>query len=111
MLTSGKGTWGEVSKLIGQENWEHVYIITTDFGKEKFTCEKPHTFIIINSFGTVEEIKTKLIESLKNKISLDVGVNFISGTGKEHMALLSSLLELGVGIRLIISGEKEFKEI
>lgn len=111
MLTSGKGTWAEVSKLIKQEEWEHVYFICTDFGKEKFTCEKPHTFIVINSFAEIEEIKKKIMEALKDKLKLEVGLNFVSGTGKEHMALISALMSLGVGIRLVSPGEKEVKEL
>lgn len=111
MLTSGKGTWAEVSKLIKQENWGHVYLICTDFGKEKFTCDKPSSFIVINSFSYPEEIKNKIVSELKNKLSIEVGVNMTSGTGNEHMALLGALLELGVGIRLVSASDKGMQVI
>jgi len=31
----------------------------------------------------------------------EVAVNFISGSGNEHMSILSTLLKLGLGIRLV----------
>ncbi|MEA3378060.1 MAG: hypothetical protein U9Q69_00315 [Nanoarchaeota archaeon] len=111
VVSSGKGTWAQASKLIKQEDWSHVFIICNEFGKEKFTCEKPCTYIIINSFGTVEEIKNKILEDLKGKLKMDIGVNFISGTGKEHMGLCSALFKLGVGIRLVVADEVNIKEI
>ena len=41
-------------------------------------------------------------KSLDGKIyDLDVALNMVSGTGKEHMAILSALLKLGLGIRLM----------
>lgn len=111
MLTSGKGTWAEVSRLVKQESWSHVYFICTDFGKEKFTCDKPSSFVVVNSFSAPEDIKSSIVSQLKSKLSLDVGVNMTSGTGNEHMALLSALLELGVGIRLVVAGEASAREV
>jgi len=40
-----------------------------------------------------------------------VGVNFISGAGKEHMALVSALMKLGVGFRLMASTMDGVKEL
>ena len=111
MLTSGKGTWAEASRLVKQENWSHVYFVCTDFGKEKFTCDKPSSFIVIDSFSSPEDIKRSIVSQMKGKLGLDVGVNMTSGTGYEHMALLSALLELGVGVRLVYAGENSMREI
>ena len=36
-LSTGKGTWANVSGLIKGESWDKVYLLTNDFGKEK-TC-------------------------------------------------------------------------
>ena len=41
----------------------------------------------------------------------EVAVNFVSGTGKEHMALLSALLKLGIGIRLLALTKEGVTEI
>ena len=53
----------------------------------------------------VNELKTKNVDVL------DMAINFISGSGKEHMALLSALLKIGAGVRLVNPGESEVKEI
>ena len=48
------------------------------------------------------EAVNRLMKELSNLIvGVEVGVNLVSGTGKEHMVLLSSLLRLGFGIRLV----------
>jgi hypothetical protein len=111
MLTTGKGTWAEVARLIQSEEWEHVFIITNDFGKEKFSCNKEHSFIIINPFDKISDIKNKIKTELKDKLSLEVALNFVSGTGKEHMALIGALFEMGNGIRLVETEEGKLKEI
>ena len=50
-------------------------------------------------------------KKLKNKVSGEVAVNFISGAGKEHMSLISALIKLGVGFRLVVSDEGKIEEI
>ena len=37
--------------------------------------------------------------------------NFVSGMGKEHMALISALLKLGVGIRLMALTKNGIEEV
>jgi hypothetical protein len=58
----------------------------------------------------------ELVEDLKNVLKgkingLEVGVNFISGSGKEHMALMSALQQLGIGLRLVALTKDGVKEI
>ena len=49
---------------------------------------------------------------LKEKINdIEVALNMISGSGKLHMATLSALLKLGLGIRLIALTKQGVKEI
>ena len=110
-LSTGKGTWIEVAKLINNSDWGNVFLITNDFGKEKFSSEKPVKFILVDVNKGMEQMKKAIVEALKDKISTEVAVNFVSGSGKEHMALLSGLMELGVGMRFIIAADSEVKEI
>ena len=35
-LSTGKGTWLQVSKLIDTEKWDKVYLITNEFGKQNY---------------------------------------------------------------------------
>lgn len=110
-LSTGKGTWAEVAKLINNYNWGNIFLITNDFGKEKFTTEKEVRCILVDVNKGMEAMKNAILEGLKEKVSTEVGVNFISGSGKEHMALLSALIQLGVGMRFIVAADSEVKEI
>jgi len=99
-LSTGKGTWQEVTKVINSEEWDKIFLITNDFGKENFKHDKAEHIVVSNS--STKALSEEIYSKLKGKLSFgDVAVNFVSGTGKEHMALLGALLKLGVGIRII----------
>jgi|SRR3989338_3007507 len=111
-LSSGKGTWGHVGRLIADGDWKKVILITNDFGKENFTPEKPADFIIVDSTQGLKELRNQIGDQLKLKIKdTEVAVNLVSGTGKEHMAIISALLKLGLGIRLIALTKDGIEEI
>jgi glutathionyl-hydroquinone reductase len=111
ILTTGKNTWQEVAKLINTDEWSKIFIITNEFGYNTFNKKENMEFIVINPDNDLNTISKKIYDSLKNKVyGLDVALNMISGTGKEHMALLSSLLKLGLGIRLV-SFDNEIVEL
>ena len=111
-LSTGKGTWGHVSRLIKDGEWEKVFLITNDFGRENFTPEKDSEFIVIDPNKGLIELRDEVYAKLKEKIKgNEVGLNLVSGTGKEHMALVSAVLKLGVGIRLTALTKDGIKEI
>lgn len=111
-LSTGKGTWEQVSRLIDGQEWENIILITNDFGKEKFTSDKKFEMIVVNSNETISNLVEQISSGLKEKIkATEVAVNMISGSGKEHMAMLSALLKLGVGIRFIALTQDGIKEI
>jgi hypothetical protein len=110
-LSTGKGTWVEVARLINNHDWNNIYLITNDFGKEKFSSEKEVKFILVDVNKGMESMKKTIVEALKDKLSGEVAVNFISGSGKEHMALLSATMNLGVGMRFVVPVDSEIKEI
>tara|TARA_Y100000310_G_scaffold343710_1_gene452659 strand:- start:4712 stop:5059 length:348 start_codon:yes stop_codon:yes gene_type:complete len=109
VLSTGKGTWGHVSGLINGEDWNKIYLLTNEFGKETF---KPNekTELIVFDFNS-KKLSEEIFEKLKDKVSGEVAINFISGSGKEHMALISALIKLGVGFRLVVSEEGKVEEI
>ncbi len=110
-LSTGKGTWVEVAKLINNEKWDSVYLVTNDFGKEKFSADKEVKFVLVDVNKGMEAMKNTIVEALKEKVSGDVAVNFVSGSGKEHMALFSALMTMGVGIRIVAAADSEVKEL
>lgn len=103
VLSTGKGTWGHVNALISGGKWDKVYLITNEFGKENFKADSKTELIVVNTNGEVGQIKEEILKSLKDKIKGEVAVNFISGSGKEHMGLMAALIKLGVGFRMFIS--------
>lgn len=101
-LSSGKGTWSEVSRLIAQEQWSKVFLITDTFGKERFQPELNTEMVIISSHLEVSELVQEIKKNLQGKISdFEVALNLASGSGKEHMALLEAVLELGLNFRIV----------
>jgi hypothetical protein len=111
-LSTGKGTWAHVSRLIEEQEWDNIFLITNEFGKENFQPKKQVEYILINSNRFLSELAEDIKAQLKEKVNpADVAVNLISGSGKEHMAIISALLKLGLGIRLITLTPRGIKEI
>ncbi len=111
-LSTGKGTWGHVGRLMQDEKWGEIFLITNEYGKENFTKNEKTEFIVVNPSSGIKELREDIYNKLKEKIkSSEVAVNFISGSGREHMALISALLKLGIGIRLIALTKEGIEEI
>ena len=111
-LLSGKGTWSEVLKIVNAKEWNKVFLITNDFGKQNFQNNNPLVeLIVVDSYYPDPSSLTKsIIKHLQGKINdFEIALNFASGTGKEHMALMEAILELGLNFRLVTlkNGEVE----
>ncbi len=101
LLSSGKGTWGQVAGLVKRGDWEKVILVGSEFA-EKFTTEKPSEFLRVNTNQGINELKKEIMEKLEGKIKgIEVALSIASGDGKEHMALISALLSMPVGIRFV----------
>ena len=99
LLSKGEGTWAQVSGLIKHGDWEKVIVLGDAFA-EKFQAEKEFEFIKIDLNKKLIELKEEFTKKLKGKInSFEVGLSIASGDGKEHMALVSALINLPVGVR------------
>jgi hypothetical protein len=111
-LSTGKGTWGHVNRLIEDGKYDNVFLITNDYGKENFNKGSKTEFIAINLNHGLNDLRDDIIKNLKGKIKdSEVDVNFVSGTGREHMAFMAALLRLGVGIRLKALTKEGIEEI
>ena len=111
VLSTGKGTWGHVGRRIADGEWDSIYLITNDFGREKFTAEKESTFIVVDSRQPMNDLISDIKKELKDRISGEVALNITSGSGKEHMALLSVLMQCGVGFRFVALTKEGIKEV
>ena len=98
LLSSGEGTWAQVSGLMKHGDWEKIIVLGD--GSKDFTHEKKFEFIKIDTSKRIQDLKEEFSKKLKGKIDgLEVALSIASGNGKEHMALVSALINLPVGIR------------
>jgi hypothetical protein len=111
-LSSGKGTWNYVVKLINEHSWDNIIVITDSFGEKSFKSNKKIDFVIIDSNKQLVSLAKDIKEKLTGKIKgIEIAVNFVSGDGKEHMALMSALLKLGIGVRFVALKPEGIEEI
>lgn len=102
-LSTGKGTWTEVTQLIQSQLWTKVFLISNAFGQEKFSLKNENiSFVLLDSCQNVSEAITHIKKQLDGKVTdFEVGLNFVSGTGEEHTAVLQAVMELGLNFRLV----------
>ena len=114
-LGVGKGTWNEVASLVAAESWSSIFLITNEFGREKFAEKFPTVkaeFVLINDFDQPQQLAERIKKALDGKISdIEVAVNIASGSGNVHMALITALQHLGLGMRFVMPSESGAKEL
>lgn len=99
LLSSGKGTWAQVSGLMNYGEWDKVIILGDDFAKN-FSHNKDFEFIKVDLDKKIKSLKEEFQDKLRGKIDgTEVALSIASGDGKQHMALISALINLPVGIR------------
>ncbi len=102
-LSTGKGTWSEVTKIMQSQPWTKIFLITNQFGKDNFTVKDQNTsLIVVDPSQETSLLVEQIRKELNGKISdFEIALNFCSGSGKEHLALMEAVLELGLNFRLI----------
>ena len=108
VLGIGKGSWGHLLRLINDYKWDNVYVISNEWGKEKFTPAKEVNWIIINTNMGFDLMSDTIYNGLPNvkKISL----NILSGDGKIHMATINALNKKLDNFKLAILTKDGLKE-
>lgn len=100
-LGSDRESWGQVTGLINHGNWDKIILIKTQDSQDYPTPQGVEE-IIIDSSKPLVFLKQDLLSRLKNKFSeFEASLSIASGSGKEHMAIISALLSIPVGIRLV----------
>jgi len=99
LLSTGKGSWAQVAGLIKYGEWDKIILVGNDFAKQ-FTSEKEFEFIKVDLDKKLKDLKEEFSVKLKGKFEgTEVALSLASGDGKQHMALISALINLPVGIR------------
>jgi len=98
VLGAGKGTWGHVARLIAEEQWDKIVLISNDWGKANFKPAKECDWILLNNRSGFDMLKDMIKEKLPEG---KIAVSLVSGSGKEHMALVAALKEAGREIELV----------
>jgi len=102
LLSTGNETWAQVSGLIKHGDWEKIIVLGNDSVKQ-FTSEKKFEFVQVDLTKKIKDLKDEFTKKLKGKFKgTEVALSIASGDGKEHMALISSLINLPVGIRFAV---------
>jgi hypothetical protein len=109
-LGSEKPTVAHVAELIKREKWEKVYLISES--KHSEIKADNIEYIIISQNAVLSDLAEEIRKKLIGKISdIEAAVNLISGSGKLNMAVLSAVLKLGLGIRLVALTREGIKEV
>ncbi len=100
-----KENLGQINALVKKGEWEKVFIVrdkNTEKSESDFELGEKCEVVSVDSSKTLIELKKEITEKLKSRLhgEFEVGLSIASGNGKEHMALLSALLNVPVGIKL-----------
>jgi hypothetical protein len=100
LLSTGKGTWGQVSGLVKKGEWEKIIVLGSNYAKDFNLEGTAFDFIEVDLEKPLVALKNDFMKKLEGKIDgTEVALSVASGSGKEHMALISALLSLPVGVR------------
>ncbi|KYK26242.1 hypothetical protein AYK26_05535 [Euryarchaeota archaeon SM23-78] len=112
-LSTGKGTWTNVLQLVKKEEFENIYLIVNQWAKDNLKLERKNLhMIVVNPNDKVNVIRDKIINALNGKIKdFEVAVNIDSGSGKEHTAIITALMKLGLALRFVSVEEEEIVEV
>ncbi len=101
-LGTDKENWGQITALVNRGEWDKI-ILVKNKNAEEFAPSKKCEIVLVNSEKPLLEMKQEIMEKLKGRIGdLEVAISIASGNGKEHMALISALLSIPAGIRLVV---------
>ena len=108
-LGEDKENWGQITALINRGEWEKI-ILVKNKNAEDYPATKECEIVNVNSEKTIMELKEDIIDKIMGKISgFEAALSIASGSGKEHIALISALLGMPVGIKLVVYTKEGIK--
>lgn len=112
-LGAGKGTWSGVLKLMNSGKFQNIFLIINEWTRDNLKMQKENLHLVmINSDDKTANIRDAIVNQLQGKINdFEVAVNLDSGTGKEHAALITALVKLGLSFRFIVSEDDRIDDL
>lgn len=105
-IGNDKENWGQTSALMKRGEWDNVIIVKSSKVSD-FPLVRNAALIEVNTENPLVELKKEIISKIGGKLKdFEVSLSLASGNGKEHMALISALLSIPVGIRLVVFTQK-----
>jgi len=102
ILSSGQGTLTSVLKLIKFGEWTQVFLVCDDENYKNFNFNLPNIVKLKIDEKNPQKSIDDLSSVFKSEIlDLEVAINFVSGTGLEHMAIISAVMKAGLGMRMV----------
>lgn len=106
----GGPRYGQVRALIEKGSWDKVYLIGDKESKDFSPSDA--TLISIDTDRTIIELVQDIRKALSGKIvCTEYALNIVYGPGKVHTAIISAILKLGCGIRMVAFTKEGIKEI
>ena len=101
-LGADKENWGQIVALINRAEWDKI-ILVKNKNAENFVPSKNCEIVEVNSDRPLIELKNEIMNKVRGYLAgFEVALSIASGNGKEHMALISGLLSIPVGIKLVV---------
>lgn len=102
LLSTGKGSWSKTIKIIKENKWDKIILICNEYSFNNFQLQSDNITKLKLNESTPQQTINDLSKQLQTKIEdFEIALNIESGTGLEHMILISSILKAGLAIRFI----------
>ena len=107
MIGKEKEVLGQVSALINRFETEKI-IIVKDKSVDSFPRNEKCAVGEVDCDSDLISLRDEIGEKIEKAIDRDfeVALSMASGNGKEHMALLSALLSIPVGVKIVAYTKK-----
>lgn len=95
--------WGQITALLNRLDYEKA-VLVVDGMASGYPSNERCTVIKVDVGQPLLSLHHELSEKLKKTIGgeFEVALSLASGSGKEHMVVLSALLNIPVGVKLVV---------
>jgi len=78
-LSTGKGTWTEVIRIINSQPWEKIFLLTNEFGKDNFKADDNTELVVIDPFQETSILAENIRKQLNGRITnFEIALNLSS---------------------------------